>query len=103
MEPEGPTVLTGARVSVLFGLLNYFSTYAGNLVVALVETGSVSTFCGMEKTWIQRVKHKQLNIGDRTKWNLSLLYCDCTQFTHGYTDPVPYETKCIYKVVPVLN
>jgi hypothetical protein len=41
---------------------------------------------------------KQLNIGDRTKWNLSVLHFDFTPFTHGYTDPVPYGNRCIYTV-----
>jgi hypothetical protein len=66
------------------------------VAVALVEkNGSVSTFCGMEKKWIQCVIHKHLDIGDRTKWNLSILFRDPTQFTHGYTEPVSYGTKCI--------
>jgi hypothetical protein len=56
------------------------------VAVALVENDSVSTFCGMEKKWIKCGKHEHLIIGDTTKWNLSTLFRDFTQFTHGHTD-----------------
>jgi hypothetical protein len=64
----------------------------GHIVTSILN-GSFFTFCGIQKTTIECLKHGWFNIRDRTKEVLPNVCCDFTQFNHERASLMPKQTK----------